>query len=180
MTLYRFRYEITYPWSSYNERKDIFVESRVEADKEIETYVKKCKTAEVTYSFKYMTESGPALEEIVVGERCLYRGYGGDLTEATIHRTTKNFLYIEQSPNVRFRRDGSEIDSWGKRHLHRYDQKMYDDYWKGRADRRRLDNMKRVDWLHIPDKLFDEIYAQLEAAEIVPHVDDVPVRQYAK
>lgn len=174
--LYRFRYCIVYTGSEHSQTKDVFAETRIEADTEIEGYTKN-KNAKET--FQYMTESGTTLEDITAGERCLIQSFGV-LNETTVSKVTKNFIYVEMLPDIRFRRDGSEIDKWGKRQLYRYDKKQYDDYWKGRADRERLNNIKRLNWLEVPDELFDEIYAKLEAIEKVPHVENTPVRYYSK
>lgn len=173
--IYRFRYTVKYPWSEHPANRDIFAETRIEADAEIHRLEARRDQRPIII-FDFMTESGTELETITAGEKCLYRDYAGALNETTIFRCTKNFLYIVNYQELKFRRDGSEVAQYGKRHLYRYDKKMYDDYWKGRADRERLNNMKRVDWLHVPDKLFDEIYAQLEAIEFVPHVENVPIR----
>lgn len=171
--LYRFCYKLEYgPDSTYKwpVLEDVFAYTREEADKEMEkTHHKR---GSVSQTLKYMSKAGKNLQDVEAGDNVLYRTYGGQLVEAIVERTTQRYVYLQGYP-YRFRKqDGSEVSEFPKRSIRRYDEMAYKDYWKGVADKRRLTNVRRIDWLHIEDDLFNEVYAFLEEKGIVQHEND--------
>jgi hypothetical protein len=170
--LYRFCFELkydsdwTYKWPVL---ESVFAYTREEADEEMKKQYH--KRGSIAQTLTYVSKAGKPLDDVEAGDNVLYRTYGGQLVEAVVERTTQRYIYLHGHPN-RFRKDGSEVSEFSKRSIRRYDEREYKDYWKNVANKRRLTNVKRIDWLHIEDDLFNEVYAFLEAKGIVPHESD--------
>lgn len=170
--LYRFCFKLEYgPDSTYKwpVLENVFAYTREEADEEMKKQYH--RRGSIAQTLTYMSKAGKQLEDVEAGDSVLYRTYGGQLVEAIVERTTQRYIYLQGYP-YRFRKDGSEVTEFPKRSIRRYDEREYKDYWKNMADKRRFTNVKRIDWLHIEDDLFNEIYAFLEAKGIVQHESD--------
>lgn len=167
--LYRFSYLFKYENRDWPYRRDVYAYTREEADRKAgEDWSTR---GAVSHEFQYMSKAGKDLHEVEAGDPVLYRDYIGKLFVASVERTTQRYIYL-QGYQYRFRKDGSEVGEYAKRSIRRYDEREYQDYWKGVADKKRLNNVKRIDWLHIEDELFNEVYAFLEAKGIVQHESD--------
>jgi len=170
--LYRFCYKLDYgPDSTYKwpVLESVFAYTREEADKEMEKPYH--KRGSIAQTLKYMSKAGKDLKDVEVGDIVLFRTYIGQLIVAFVERTTQRYIYL-QGYQYRFRKDGSEVTEFPKRSIRRYDEREYKDYWKGVADKRRLNNVRRIDWLHIEDELFNEVYEFLEEKGLVQHEED--------